>query len=199
VRETMLQIDDTIVSLALIEKKFVCDLAACRGSCCRYGDSGAPLTAEEASVLERIWPDLWPWLRPEGIRAIEKQGTSITDFDGELVTPLISNEECAYTIMDDDVYKCGIEAAFNAGAVDFRKPVSCHLFPVRVKSYNTFRAVNYEEWSICKPGVAYGAKQNTELYIFLREPLIRAFGEEWYNRLHWAAGEYHKYNDNGKH
>ena len=195
----MLQIDDTIVSLALIEKKFVCDLAACKGSCCRYGDTGAPLTAEEASALERIWPDLWPWLRPEGIRAIEKQGTSITDFDGELVTPLISNEECAYTIMDDDVYKCGIEAAFNAGAVDFRKPVSCHLFPVRVKSYNTFRAVNYEEWFICKSGVACGAKQNTELYLFLREPLIRAFGEEWYNRLHWAAGEYHKYNDNGKH
>lgn len=195
----MLQIDDTIVSLALIEKKFVCDLAACRGGCCRYGDSGAPLMAEEAAVLERIWSDLWPWLRPEGIRAIEKQGTSITDSDGELVTPLIINEECAYTIMEDNVYKCGIEAAFNAGAIDFRKPVSCHLFPVRVKRYHNFRAVNYEEWSICKPAVACGAKKNTELYIFLREPLIRAFGEEWYNRLQWAAGEYHKYNDNGKH
>lgn len=195
----MLQIDDTIVSLALIEKKFLCDLPACKGSCCRYGDTGAPLTAEEATALERIWPALWPYLRPEGIRAVEKQGTSVTDIEGELVTPLINNQECAYTVMDDDIYKCGIETAFRAGAVDFRKPLSCHLFPVRVKQYRSFRAVNYEEWSICKPGVACGAKQNLEVYVFLREPLVRAFGEEWYNRLQWAAGEYHKYNDNGKH
>ncbi len=101
----MLQIDDTIVSLALIEKKFSCDLAACKGSCCRYGDTGAPLTALEAAELERIRPALLPFLRPEGIRAIEKLGTSVTDIEGELVTPLISNEECAYTIMEDDVYK----------------------------------------------------------------------------------------------
>lgn len=195
----MLQIDDTIVSLALIEKRFLCDLAACKGSCCRYGDTGAPLTADEAAALDRIWTDLWPYLRPEGIRAIEKLGTSVTDIEGELVTPLINNAECAYTVMDDDIYKCGIETAFNAGAVDFRKPLSCHLFPVRVKQYRSFRAVNYEEWSICKPGVACGAQQNLELYVFLREPLVRAFGEEWYNRLQWAAGEYHKYNENGKH
>ena len=188
----MLQIDDTIVSLALIEKKFSCDLAACKGSCCRYGDTGAPLTAQEAVALERILPALLPWLRPEGIRSIEQQGTSVTDIEGELVTPLISNAECAYTIMEDDVYKCGIETAFNAGAVDFRKPLSCHLFPVRVKQYSNFRAVNYEEWPICRPGIACGVKQNTELFLFLREPLLRAFGEEWYDQLQWAAGEYNK-------
>ena len=101
--------------------------------------------------------------------------------------------------MDGDIYKCGIEAAFDAGAVSFRKPVSCHLFPVRIKQYRNFRAVNYEEWSICKPGVACGRKENMELFIFLREPLIRAFGQEWYDKLQWAAGEYVKYNDNGKH
>ncbi|HCM59778.1 MAG TPA: DUF3109 domain-containing protein, partial [Bacteroidales bacterium] len=100
----MLQIDDTIVSLALIEKKFSCDLAACKGSCCRYGDTGAPLTPAEAEKLKLIWPDLLPFLRPEGIRAVEKYGTSVTDIEGELVTPLISNEECAYTVMEDDVY-----------------------------------------------------------------------------------------------
>jgi hypothetical protein len=195
----MLQIDDTIVSLALIEKKFSCDLAACKGSCCRYGDTGAPLTAQEAAALGRILPALLPWLRPEGIRSIEQQGTSVTDIEGELVTPLISNAECAYTIMDGDVYKCGIETAFNAGAVDFRKPLSCHLFPVRVKQYSSFRAVNYEEWPICRPGIACGVKQNTELFLFLREPLLRAFGEEWYDQLQWAAGEYNKNRDNGKH
>jgi hypothetical protein len=195
----MLQIDDTIVSLALIEKKFSCDLAACKGSCCRYGDTGAPLTALEAAELERIRPALLPFLRPEGIRAIEKLGTSVTDIEGELVTPLISNEECAYTIMEDDVYKCGIETAFNAGAVDFRKPLSCHLFPVRVKQYSSFRAVNYEEWEICKPGVACGVRKDAQLFLFLREPLLRAFGEEWYDKLQWAAGEYNKHKDYGNH
>lgn len=195
----MLQIEDTIVSLSLIEKKFVCDLSACKGSCCRYGDTGAPVTADEAAALERIRADLWPFLRSEGKRAIEMQGTSLRDFEGELVTPLIGNEECAYTVMDDDVYKCGIETAFNTGAVDFRKPLSCHLFPVRVKQYSTFRAVNYEEWPICKPGADCGTEKNVELYLFLREPLIRAFGQEWYDGLHWAAGEYGKNKENGKH
>lgn len=195
----MLQIDDTIVSLALIENKFSCDLAACKGSCCRYGDTGAPLTSLEADELERIRPALLPFLRPEGIRTLERLGTSVTDIEGELVTPLISNEECAYTVMDDGVYKCGIETAFNAGAVDFRKPLSCHLFPVRVKQYSSFRAVNYEEWEICKPGVACGVRKDTQLFLFLREPLLRAFGEEWYDKLQWAAGEYNKHKDYGNH
>jgi hypothetical protein len=114
------------------------------------------------------------------------------DLEGELVTPLINNEECAYTIMEGDVYKCGIETAFYAGAVDFRKPLSCHLFPVRVKQYRDFRAVNYEEWPICRPGVEAGEAHNTELCIFLSEPLQRAFGKEWYAQLLWAAGEYGK-------
>lgn len=188
----MLQIDDTIVSLALIEKDFVCDLKKCRGSCCRYGDTGAPLTPDEASTLERIWPELWPYLRPEGIRAIDKLGTSIKDIEEEDVTPLINNEECAYTIIEEGIFKCGIEMAFNAGAVDFRKPLSCHLFPVRVKQYRDFRAVNYEERSICRPGAAAGTRQRIKLYAFLREPLIRAFGEEWYDKLQWSANEYAK-------
>ena len=189
----MLQIDDTIVSLALIEKKFACDLSACKGSCCRYGDTGAPLTTKEALTLEHILPGVIPYLRREGIEAIEKAGTSIKDLEGELVTPLVNNEECAYAIMESDVYKCGIETAFNAGAVDFRKPLSCHLFPVRIKSYRDFKAVNYEEWSICRPGVSSGISRNIELCIFLRDPLVRAFGQEWYNKLLWAAGEYKNY------
>ncbi len=191
----MLQIDDTVVSLDLIEKKFVCDLAACKGSCCRYGDTGAPLTGEEASLLVELLPRLRPFLRPEGIAAIEEQGAFMKDFEDDLVTPLIGNRECAYTFMDGDIYKCAIEKAYLAGAVEFRKPLSCHLFPVRVKQYRTFRAVNYEKWSICRPGVACGERENVMLYSFLREPLIRAFGQEWYNRLQWAAGEYHKINE----
>jgi len=188
----MLQIDDTIVSLALIEKEFSCDLKECKGNCCRYGDTGAPLTPEEAATLERIGPELRPYLRPEGIRAIENLGTSIKDVEGEVVTPLINNEECAYTVMEGDVFRCGIEMAFNAGAVDFRKPLSCHLFPVRMKQYRDFRAVNYEEWSICRPGVVAGTGQGIKLYAFLKEPLVRAFGEEWYDKLQWSANEYAK-------
>lgn len=194
----MLQIDDTIVSLAIIENKFSCDLKACKGSCCRYGDSGAPLTAEEAAILERIWPRLLPFLRPEGNRAIEAHGTSMTDIEGELVTPLINNEECAFAVMDDGVFRCGIEIAYNAGAIDFRKPLSCHLFPVRIKQYRDFKAVNYEEWPICRPGVAAGVNQNSSLWEYLREPLVRAFGEEWYDKLRWAAQEYNKKESHGK-
>lgn len=194
----MLQIDDTIVSLALLEKKFSCDLKACKGSCCRYGDTGAPLTTEEAATLERIWRDLWPYLRPEGIRAAEAQGTSLADIEGELVTPLVNNEECAYTVIEDGIYKCGIEMAFIAGAVDFRKPLSCHLFPVRVKQYSSFRAVNYEEWAICRPGVAAGVKKNSPLWAYLKDPLVRAFGEEWYDKLKWSAEEYGKNKDSRK-
>jgi hypothetical protein len=189
----MLQIDDTIVSLALIERKFACDLSACKGSCCRYGDTGAPLTAEEAATLERIWLDLKPFIRPEGTGIIEKDGTSMRDIEGELVTPLINNEECAYAIVEEGIWKCGIETAFNAGAVDFRKPLSCHLFPVRIKQYRDFRAVNYEEWSICQPGVEAGARWDIKLSSFLREPLLRAFGKEWYEKLLWAESEYVKY------
>ena len=188
----MLQIDDTIVSLALIEKNFACDLVACKGSCCRYGDSGAPLAAAEAAELEKIMPQLKPYLRPEGLSAIEVTGSSMTDIEGELVTPLINNEECAYTVIEEGIYKCAIEIAFHAGAVAFRKPLSCHLFPVRVKQYRDFRAVNYEEWPICRPAVAAGERIQAGLWVYLREPLLRAFGEEWYDKLRFAAEEYNK-------
>ncbi len=188
----MLQIDDTIVSLALIEKKFACDLVACKGSCCRYGDSGAPLAAAEAAELEKIMPQLKPYLRPEGLGAIEATGSSMTDIEGELVTPLINNEECAYTVIEEGIYKCAIEIAFHAGAVTFRKPLSCHLFPVRVRQYRDFRAVNYEEWPICRPAVAAGERMQAGLWVYLREPLLRAFGEEWYDKLRFAAEEYNK-------
>jgi hypothetical protein len=188
----MLQIDNTIVSINLIEQRFACDLGACRGCCCRYGDSGAPLTKEEALILEKIWTDVKPLLRPEGIKAIEENGTSITDFEGECVTPLVGNEECAYTIIENGIWLCGIERAWFNRTITFRKPLSCHLFPVRVKNYADFKAVNFEEWPICRPAVTEGTEKNIMLYRFLREPLERAFGREWYEKLQFAAEEYEK-------
>jgi hypothetical protein len=188
----MFQIDDTIVSSAIVEKNFVCDLESCCGSCCRYGDSGAPLHPEEALALEKLLPLFSPWLRPEGIKAIEEKGTSVRDIEGDTVTPLIGNEECAYTVIENGIYRCAIEMAFTAGVIGFRKPLSCHLFPVRIKNFTDFRAVNYEEWPICRPALAAGENEKTQLYTFLKEPLIRAFGHEWYDKLVDAANEHNK-------
>ena len=185
----MFQIDNTIISARLLEEKFACDLESCKGCCCRYGDSGAPLTPEEAVILEKIWPDVRPFLRPEGISSIEEKGTSVTDFEGELVTPLINNEECAYALYEKGIWLCGIERAWFSGKSAFRKPLSCHLFPVRVKNFTDFQAVNYDEWPICRTAVACGKEKNIRVYQFLKEPLIRAFGKEWYEKLEFAAAE----------
>jgi hypothetical protein len=185
----MLRINDIIFSLDILEKKFCCDLPECLGNCCRYGDSGAPLTVEEVRILDEIWPEVKPYLRPEGVRAIEKSGTSIKDFENDMVTPLINNEECAYTILNDKIYMCAIEKAWNDGRIGLRKPLSCHLFPVRIKHFPGFNAVNYEELQICKIAREKGDRDGIFVYEFLREPLIRAFGENIFKELHIASAE----------
>lgn len=188
----MIRIKDIIFSLDVLEKKFVCDLNDCKGFCCRYGDSGAPMVEEEVKILEDIWPCVKPWLRKEGIRAVEEQGTSIIDIDNDIVTPLIANEECAYTYFDGLTYKCAIERAWQESRISFRKPLSCHLFPVRIKKYSDFTAVNYQELAICSGARRRGAGEGVYVYEFLKEPLIRAFGEEVYDELCIAAGALRK-------
>ena len=188
----MLRIDDTIFSFDILEKQFSCNLSECLGNCCRYGDSGAPLSNEEVHILEKIYSVVKPYLRDEGIAAIELKGTSVKDFDNDNVTTLIGNEECAYTIFDNNVYKCGIEKAYEDGRVDFRKPLSCHLFPARIKYYSDFKAVNYQELSICKAGRESGEEKGVFLYRFLKEPLTRALGEKMYDELCIAAEELRK-------
>jgi hypothetical protein len=190
----MLRINDTIFSFDILEKKFCCDLPVCLGNCCRYGDSGAPLNISETHILDDIWKDVRPYLRPEGITAIEEKGRSVTDFENDRVTPLIGNEECAYTIIRGNVFMCGIERAWSEGKISFRKPVSCHLFPVRIKYYSGFTAVNYEELAICSPARKKGNAEGLFVYEFLKEPLIRALGEETYNELCIAAEELKKNN-----
>ena len=188
----MIRINDIIFSLDLIGKKFRCNLPRCLGNCCRYGDSGAPLGNDEVDILEKIWPEVAPYLRPEGVRTIEREGTSVIDFENDRVTPLIGNEECAYTLKVDNIYICGIEKAYLEGKIPFRKPISCHLFPARVKHFQDFTAVNYQELSICHSAVATGKKEGVCVYEFLKEPLIRAFGEETYSQLCIAAEEIRK-------
>jgi len=188
----MLRIDDTIFSFDILEKKFRCNLPKCLGNCCRYGDSGAPLSAEEAQILSDIWAQVKAYLRPEGILAIEEKGTSNVDFENDNVTPLIGNEECAYTAIKDNVLLCGIEQAWSDGKISFRKPLSCHLFPIRIKYYSDFRAVNYEELAICSPARITGEREGIYVYEFLKEPLIRALGDDLYKDLCIAAKELRK-------
>jgi hypothetical protein len=188
----MLRIDDTIFSFDILEKKFRCDLSRCLGNCCRYGDSGAPLSADEAHTLEAIYSVVKPYLREEGISAIEIKGKSVKDFENDMVTPLIGDEECAYSIIKDNILSCGIERAFEDGKISFRKPLSCHLFPARIKYYSDFRAINYQELAICKPAQEAGTKDGIYLNEFLKVPLTRALGEEMYKELCIAAIELRK-------
>jgi len=190
----MIQIDKTIISLDIFEDFFLCNLSECKGACCVDGDSGAPLTEEEAVEIETYYPDFKRYIPKWNKLEIEKQGTSLTDKDGDLVTPLMNNKECVYTFTDEDgVTKCAIEKAYLKGEIPFRKPVSCHLFPIRITEYSDFDAVNYQELAICKPGRECGAKNKLPLYQFLKEPLIRKYGEEWYKEVEIAA-EYLKSN-----
>jgi hypothetical protein len=188
----MLRIDDYIFSLDILERKFICDLPMCLGNCCRYGDAGAPLTPEETETLGQIRDIVYPFLRPEGKKAIDENGTSVIDIDGERVTPLIGSEECAYTVYDGRILKCAIEHAWSERKISFRKPLSCHLFPVRMKKYSEFTAVNYQEWPICHAAREKGRKDGIFVYQFLKEPLIRAFGKDIYDQLCIAARELKK-------
>ncbi len=184
----MFQIGKTIVSEDLIEKEFVCNLGACKGECCIAGEAGAPLEEDEAHILKEIYNDVKPFLRPEGIAAIEKQGTHIENENGDLETPLVNGAECAYvTLTDKGIASCGIEDAYNAGKVSFRKPISCHLYPVRVQKYSSFAAVNYHKWPICDDACTLGKELQVPVYKFVKEALIRKFGTDWYSDLEKVA------------
>lgn len=189
----MLAIQSTLVSEEIIEKHFVCDLNACKGACCVKGDYGAPLEDDELKQLEKTWPKVKPYLTEAGVKAIEKQGKYVLYEGKEWVTPLVSGKECAYTIFDKGVAKCGIEKAYFDGKITFRKPVSCHLYPIRInKMKNAVEAINYDRWSICKPACKLGDSLKVPIYKFLKDSLTRKFGEEWYRELEVAAEELQK-------
>lgn len=187
----MFQLGKTIVSEDLLEKEFVCNLSACKGACCIEGEAGAPLEAEEAEILGRVYNSLKPYLRQEGIKAITEQGAYIKGADGDLETPLVNGRECAYvTFKENGLASCGVEDAYNDGAIDFRKPISCHLYPVRVKDYSEFAAVNYHRWPICDDACTLGKELKVPVYKFVKEALIRKFGENWYAELEKVAARY---------
>lgn len=180
----LIEIDDRVVSTEIFERKFVCDLNACKGACCIEGDAGAPLTEEEVSIIEDSLEEVIPYMRPEGIEAVEKQGVFYMDQDNEPVTTLVNGAECAFVFFDDSgIAKCAIEQAYNEGRISFKKPISCHLYPIRVKKFNEFEALSYNTWDICAPACDCGNKLDVPVYRFLKEPIIRAFGEDFFKEL----------------
>ena len=189
----MIQIDDKLISEDLFSEEFVCNLAKCKGICCVEGDAGAPLDEDETKILDEIYPKIKSYLRPEGIQAIEEQGTYTLDFEGDLVTPLVNNAECAYVIFDEKGYtKCAIEKAYEDGVIDWQKPISCHLYPIRITEYSNFSAINYHEWDICSDACTLGKELGVKVSQFLKKPLIRKYGEEFYQTLSEAAEEWEK-------
>ena len=187
----MLQIDDTIISLDLFDEKFICDLASCKGECCIEGDDGAPLELEEVKIIEDILPIIWDDLTDASKKVILKQGVSYIDVDDEPVTSIVNGAECVFTYTDaSGICKCAIEKAYREGKTDFYKPISCHLYPVRLQKYEKYTAVNYHRWNVCDCARTLGKKEDLVVYKFLKEPLIRQFGNDWYEQLEIAAKEF---------
>ena len=185
----MIQIENTLVSFDIFEKKFGCDLRQCKGVCCVEGDSGAPLEKGESRRIEEYYEEIKTFMKPGGIRAVEEQGFAVVDKEGDLVTPLIGGRECAYAIEENGICWCAIEKAWTQGKSAFRKPVSCHLYPIRITRYASFEALNYNKWEICRGARIKGEQEGIPVYRFLKQALIARYGEEWYQQLEYAARE----------
>ena len=181
----MILVGNAVLSDDIKENFFVCDLEACKGACCVEGDSGAPLEDDETKILEEIYPFVKDYITEEGRQVIAAQGTWVIDSDGDKVTPTIgANRECAYALYDErGILKCGIEQAYLAGKISWKKPISCHLYPIRVTKYDQYDALNYNRWHICDPACQLGKSLQVPLYVFLKEALVRKYGEAWYAEL----------------
>lgn len=180
----MVLLDDKLVSAELNDEFFVCDLVRCKGACCVEGDVGAPLEKSELALLDEVYTKVKPFLEEKGIRAIEEQGTYVYDLTGDYSTPLVNGRECAYAVFDPNgIALCGIEKAFFAGEISWRKPVSCHLYPIRIRKMAGLEALNYDQWDICSPACAQGTSLGVRVYEFLKEAIIRKYGADFYKEL----------------
>lgn len=189
----MIQIDDVVVSLDCLREKFCCDISACHGECCIEGDAGAPVEQEEVEKLEEVLPEIWNDLSAAAQAVIDKQGVVYVDEEGDLVTSIVNGKDCVFTCYDDKgTCYCAIEKAYREGRVNFYKPVSCHLYPIRVGDYGPYKALNYHRWDVCKVAMLKGQQANVPVYKFLKEPLVRKFGQAWYDELCDAAEELKK-------
>ena len=191
----MLQIQDVLVSFDVLQKCFSCDLKCCKGACCIEGDAGAPVTPEEVGTIEELLPAIWDDLSVEARKVINRQGVAYCDPEGELVTSIVNGKDCVFTCYGDDgCCYCAIEKAFMAGLCKFRKPVSCHLYPIRVTKIGTGWGLNYDRWDVCHAAVTKGEKEGIPIYRYLKEPLIRRFGQAWYDELEMTVDELKRQN-----
>ncbi len=189
----LIELGDTIISSEIFTKKFVCDLNRCKGACCVLGDAGAPLTQLEVKNIQENIEEITPYMSESGKLAIKEKGVSYLDYDDEPVTTLVDHKECAFVFFDEkNTALCAIESAYRDGKIDNLKPLSCSLYPIRVKKYEQFTAVQFHEWDICSAAIECGIKCETPVYQFLKAPLIRAFGEEYFKALENIAPEIDK-------
>jgi hypothetical protein len=180
----MFKIGETLVSEEIIKNNFHCNISACKGACCVEGVAGAPLEKNEAELIEKNFKKIEPYLSDNGKKIVKEIGKYIYDKQGEIETPLVNGKECVYVHYDSNgSVECSIEKAYNNGEIEFNKPLSCHLYPIRVKNYSSFTAVNYHEWSICSDACSLGKELQKPLYEFVKEALIRRFGNPWYLEL----------------
>ncbi len=180
----MLEVKNTLVHEDVLKENFVCHLEKCKGACCIEGDSGAPLEESELKILADIYPQVKPYMTAKGIEAVEKDGTHVTDFEGDYTTPCVdTNKECAYVTWENGITKCAIEKAYEEGKVNWKKPISCHLYPIRITNYPDFDVLHYDRWSICSSACNFGSELNVKVFEFLKNPLIRKYGEDWYEEL----------------
>jgi hypothetical protein len=187
----MIEHKNVLISLDVIEKEFVCNISKCKGACCIEGDLGAPLENEELEVLEKIYPQVESYLMEEGKKAIQEQGVYIKDWEDDFSTTTIDEKECAYAFYDfEQNLKCGIEQAYLDKKIDFRKPISCQLYPIRTVKLNGFEALNYDKWEICSDACVLGEELKVSVFSFLKAPLIRRFGEGWYSEAEEIIEKY---------
>ncbi len=189
----MLEVGDKLLSDDVFEQYFCCDLQKCKGICCVVGESGAPLEEDELKEIEEVYPKIKHLLSPQNIKAVEEQGFFVVDEDGDYVTPLVGTEECAFSLQENGITFCAIEKIYFEGKTNFRKPISCQLYPIRITSYDSYDAVNYDKQPFCNDACLLGSKQKLPVYKFLKEPLIRKYGEQWYKMLEEAAVAYEEY------
>jgi len=184
----MIEVGNVLVHEDVVKENFVCNLNKCKGACCLEGDSGAPLNTDELPILDEIYPRVKPFMTAKGIKTIEKVGTYVKDFEGDYTTPCVDvNKECAYVVWENGITKCAIEKAYEQGAITWKKPISCHLYPIRITQYPEFDVLNYDRWSICSPACSFGNELKVHVHEFLKAPLIRKYGEEWYRELEEAV------------
>ena len=180
----LVEIGNKIVSTDIFSEQFTCDLNKCKGACCVKGNGGAPLNEKELDKIQNNIEKIKPYMSKSGIETVNREGVYYLDEEDTPATKLIDKKECCFVYFDEDeIAKCSIETAYKAGEINFNKPESCHLYPIRIKEFNEFTAINYETWDICSPACSLGKSLKVPVYQFLKEPIIRVFGNSFFEEL----------------